>query len=470
MTTPTRRTATLYARLSREAGDTNLSLAGMIAELRQAAEAAGCVVVGEHVDNGKSGAIRDRPEFVAWLGDAVSGRANELWASHTDRLTREGVNAAARVLDVVEGKDPETGAVVRPPVRLITADGLDSERDAEAFRWRFVIAAEVARAERARIAARNKATQRRLAEAGRYTGSPVPFGWQVVPGPDGGKVLAVKPEEAAIVRDLAARWAAGESMRSLTQWLNASGHRTRPKRRKGSDVPTAGEWTVTSVRRVLATAATKELLTDRALRRAVEDRLNPASDKPKPTGGRPVKYLLSGGLAYCAGCKTAMTTSAGRYVCNALRTGYTCDVSATATATMLDAHAAERWLGALGDVERTRTVPASDAADTELDDVLDEIATVGKAFATASAAEVAGLAKRMTRLRKREAELVNRDRSGDFHVIQSTGQTWGQAWEVAGDNENRRALLRETGFRVYVGKAASKGDRNIAGRCRVVWL
>jgi DNA invertase Pin-like site-specific DNA recombinase len=440
----------------------------MLSELRHLAEAAGCVVVGEHEDNGKSGAIRDRPEFVAWLADAVTGRANELWTPHTDRLTREGVNAAARVLDVVEGKDPQTGAVVRPPVRLVTADGLDSERDAEAFRWRFVIAAEVARAERARIAARNKATQRRLADAGRYAGSPVPFGWQVVPGPDGGKVLAVEPAEADLVRDLAARWVAGESMRSLTRWLNSTGHKTRTKRRKGSDVPTPGDWTVTSVRRVLATSATRELLTDRVLRRAVQDRLTP-STTPKPKGGRPSKYLLSGGIAYCGGCEKAMTTSAGRYVCNALRTGLPCDVAATATAAMLDEHAEERWLDALGAEERTRTVPASDAADRELDDVMDEIEATGKAFATASPADISALAGRMTELRTREAELKDRDRSGDFHVIQATGETWSQAWDVAGDAENRRALLRETGFRVYVGKAAAKGDRDIGGRCRVAW-
>jgi site-specific DNA recombinase len=87
---------------------------------------------------------------------------------HADRVTRVGVNVAAMVLDVVEGKDPTTGAVVREPVRLLSVDGLDS-RD-ETYRMRLVFAAEMARSERERIKDRNLATQARLRKAGRFQG------------------------------------------------------------------------------------------------------------------------------------------------------------------------------------------------------------------------------------------------------------------------------------------------------------
>ena len=63
----------------------------------------GLEVYDVHVDNGTSGAIRNRPEFLAWLADARKEHVGTLIASHSDRLTREGVNAAAMVLDVVEG-------------------------------------------------------------------------------------------------------------------------------------------------------------------------------------------------------------------------------------------------------------------------------------------------------------------------------------------------------------------------------
>ncbi|WP_132197142.1 recombinase family protein [Kribbella orskensis] len=66
-------------------------------------------VIDEHVDDGLTGALRNRPEFIAWLDDARECRASTLIAWHVDRMTREGVNVAAAILDVAEGKDPETG-------------------------------------------------------------------------------------------------------------------------------------------------------------------------------------------------------------------------------------------------------------------------------------------------------------------------------------------------------------------------
>lgn len=219
--------ASIYVRLSREASDVNVSKDGMLADCRALAERLGLVVVAEHTDNGKSGAIRDRPEFTAWLDDARDGRADVLLTFHTDRLTREGINAAALVLDVVEGKDPKTGAVVPGrAVRLVGVDGLDS-LDADSFRWRFVIAAEVARAERARIVSRNKARSARLKDAGRWAGGPVPYGCQVVQLDGGGKALGVRHDEAEVIREAAHRIMRGDTAYSVMSWINADGHLTR---------------------------------------------------------------------------------------------------------------------------------------------------------------------------------------------------------------------------------------------------
>ena len=52
--------------------------------------------------------------------------------------------------------------------------------------------------------------------------TPAPFGYRTV-----NHQLVVEPGEAAIVRDLFSRFAAGESYFSLTRWLNASGFMTR---------------------------------------------------------------------------------------------------------------------------------------------------------------------------------------------------------------------------------------------------
>lgn len=97
-------TASICVRLSKQAGDSNLSLRGMLDDCRALAAAHGARIVGEHVDDGVSGAVRNRPEFLAWLEDGRTGKANLLITPYADRLTREGINAAALVLDVVEGK------------------------------------------------------------------------------------------------------------------------------------------------------------------------------------------------------------------------------------------------------------------------------------------------------------------------------------------------------------------------------
>jgi DNA invertase Pin-like site-specific DNA recombinase len=447
--------ASIGVRLSKQAGDTNLSLPGMLADCRAVAARLGAEVVAEYVDDGTSGAVRDRPKHVAWLDDAVSGRVNVLIAPYTDRLTREGVNAAAMVLDVVEGKDPVTGRVVRPGVRLVTVDGLDSERDAESFRWRFVIAAEVARAERARIAARNRATRARLTDAGRYAGGPVPFGRRVEDAPDGkGKVLVEEEEESVLLADAAWTIINGGSMRAATRWMNTVS-RTRSGR----------EWQRSSLRATLLSASTGALM-GRMIARGLRDALTPSA-APKARGGRPVRRLLTGGLASCASCGRKLTTSANRYVCMAYSSGEVCPAPVTVNARFMEAWAEARWLEALGDVGQTRTISASGPDDAELEDVLDEVEVVARAFASAAVDDLPDLSRRMAALRTREAALKARPRDDAFDIVVGTGQTWGEAWAGL-DAEGRRALLRDTGFFVTV-RPGQHGERDVGKRAEVEW-
>jgi hypothetical protein len=121
-------------RLSREADAENLSKDGMIADCRAVADREGLDVIAVHVDDGISGAVRNRPAFLAWLADVREGRADTLISWHADRMTREGVNVAAMILDVVEGKDDVTGKVIRPAVRLLDTKGLDSQGDEDPHR------------------------------------------------------------------------------------------------------------------------------------------------------------------------------------------------------------------------------------------------------------------------------------------------------------------------------------------------
>lgn len=252
MTIQSSGTASIYVRLSKQASDANMSLDGMLHDCRELARRHGLSVVDEHVDNGLTGAVRDRPEFRAWLQDAVEGRAQTLIAWHADRLTREGINAAAMLLDVLEGKDSTTGRVVRPPVRLLDHSGLDSDHGDDAFRLRFLIAAEVARAERARMVERAKAGRRRLREAARFPGGTPPFGYSITPANPGYR-LAVDPQQAAQLREIAQRVLEGESVNSVVVRLNRQGvpSPADQQRAKSGGEMTGAAWRVSNLNRLL---------------------------------------------------------------------------------------------------------------------------------------------------------------------------------------------------------------------------
>lgn len=439
------RSASLYIRLSRQAKGSNLSLKGMVDDCHALAATLGLDVYDVHVDDGKSGAIRNRPEFLAWLNDARQGHVGTLIGSHSDRLTREGVNAAAMVLDVIEGKDPTTGAVVRSPVRLATADGLDSERDAEAFRWRFVIAAEVARAERERIKQRNLDTKERLAATKRFPGGAIPFGCKVVERPDpldGGKIgkyLERDEEEAEILSEVAARLLRGDSVRSTVHWLNSEGHRTR----RGY------EWQRVGLVSTLLSNPSKEHIFNAATYQALSERLQPKRNGAvKHNGGRPAAHLLVSGIGRCGGCGGNLTTAGGRpkgdgtnyptrYVCMAQSKGGVCPGGGTINAKACDDEVERRFLERFGDepYSEIRTVlmggeelEAAKVADAAAQKALSEALT-DENFAAAQHARA--------RLDAAQARPVQR-----MDTLHLTGETFAETW-VSANLEGRRTMLSE---------------------------
>lgn len=438
------RSASLYIRLSRQAKGSNLSLEGMIDDCHKLADSLGLDVYAVHIDNGMSGAIRDRPEFLAWLNDARQGHVGTLIGSHSDRLTREGVNAAAMVLDVIEGKDPTTGAVVRSPVRLATVDGLDSERDAESFRWRFVIAAEVARAERERIRDRNIATKQRLAATNRFPGGAIPFGCRVVERPDPvdgkvGKYLERNDEEAAVLSEVAARLLRGDSMRSTVFWLNSQGILTR----RGF------EWQRTSLRSTLLSEPSREHIFNAATYQALSERLQPKRHgATKHNGGRPAAHLLVSGLGRCGGCGGKLTTAGGRpkgdgtryptrYVCMAASKGGVCPGGGTINAQACDDEVERRFLERFGDepYSEIRTVLMG---GEELEEAKAADAAAQEALRESMTAEAFGAAQEArARLEAAQSQPVRR-----METLHLTGETYAEHW-AATNLEGRRKMLSD---------------------------
>ena len=322
-----------------------------------------------------SGAIRDRPEFVGWLNDARHGHADVLLAWHVDRMTREGLNVAAMILDVVEGKDPVTGKVIYPAVRLMDTTGLDSA-NGEGFRILFVIRAEIARAERERIKDRAKSRVDRVRSAGRWPGGQTPYGYRVVDAPDGaGKTLAPDPTEAALLRAVIERALAGQSLHRLSVWLNEQGH---PSKR-------GGQWYRSTLVQMLtgdqiAGRITKDgqVLRDVSGRpvQAFEPIATPSelaalrqviavNETPKSYGRHPSRLLS--GVITCAGCGTRLTVQhAGKYVyyrCNRQSTGATCPEPSLVTAARVEEIIVDEFLSTAGHlpcIERRVVVPDND--------------------------------------------------------------------------------------------------------------
>lgn len=424
--------ASAYVRLSDTATAANLSLDGMMRDLEAVAAREGLTIVGRHVDDGISGAVRDRPGFVAWLEDARTGRADTLLCWHADRLTREGVNVAALILDVVEGKDPKTGAVSRPGVRLLDAQGLDS-RDGDAFRWKFVIAAEVARAERERMRARSLAAQRRLREAGRHRGGAAPYGARVVALEEGGKILEVEPVEADALREVARRLFAGASLGEVTRW--AVEHAPPPRR--------GGLWQRTSLRYTLTSETTGRLIFAPAERRALRQLLEAKESFAK--GGRRPTRLLSR-LLVCAGCGSTLQVgrsgSLTTYVCPTGGRGRPCPARPTVSALPIEAYVSEAFLAspaaAFAVLDSVAEVRGSDrlaVVEDRLAEVWDAMPSADKPTRTALLAEADLLESERDSLAAEPVRVVR--------FSTPTGRTLGDLWADAASPAERQAVLRD---------------------------
>lgn len=311
-------TASIQVRLSKQSKDSNLSLSGMIDDCRAVAARLGATVLEPiHVDDGTSGSVREREELLAWLDDGITGRADILITPTTDRVSRDGVWTAARVLDVVEGRAP--GQL--KPVRLVTADGLDSDNKS-AFRLAFVIQAELARAELERITARNVKTRARLLEERRWTGGPIPFGCRVALRPGGPKdkpvkYLEVDPAEAKIMNQVADMLIEGTPKRQAVRWLYQQGIKTR----RGHD------WSIRQLKSNMLCEASRQHVFSARTYRALEKVFEP---QPSTRPGRPQSWLLASGGILCGTCLRPLTTARKRYACERIDCPHQCTIDAQA--------------------------------------------------------------------------------------------------------------------------------------------
>ncbi|MCY3569170.1 MAG: recombinase family protein, partial [Chloroflexi bacterium] len=90
-------TAALYARVSSDRQDVDLSVAAQLRALRDYAERNGYLVVREFVDEAESGRVADRPQFRKMLDEAAQNDApfQEILVWKFSRFTRKREHAVA---------------------------------------------------------------------------------------------------------------------------------------------------------------------------------------------------------------------------------------------------------------------------------------------------------------------------------------------------------------------------------------
>ena len=319
--------AALYARVSSERQDVDLSVAAQLRALRDYAQRNGYLVAREYVDEAESGRIADRPQFSRMLDEASKPEApfKEILVWKFSRFTRKREHAVAfksmlrrrgvRVVSITEqADDTPTGKLLEAIIESV--DEFYSEN----------LAQEVTRG------------MREAATRGFWMTTYAPYGYKRVYVQDGIKKrpkLELNPPADAVVKRIFDMVLQGKSILDVTKTLNAEG------------IPTTNgkKWLKTTIHTMLDHEAYTGTLVwgakakDGAPPVRVEDahpaivskrdfqqaRKLLASRAPKKMNPRRASspYLLSG-LVKCETCGKAMTAAeakSGRYtyyICHSL--------------------------------------------------------------------------------------------------------------------------------------------------------
>jgi len=309
----------LYARVSSDRQDVDLSVAAQLRALRDYADRNSYLVVREFVDEAESGRIADRPQFRRMLDEASKPESpfNEILVWKFSRFTRKREHAVAfksmlrrkgiRVVSITEhADDTPTGKLMEAIIESV--DEFYSENLAE----------EVRRG------------MREAASRGFWMTTNAPYGYRRVYVQDGAKKrprLELNPPHDALVRRIFDLTLQGRTSLDILRTLNA----------EGIPSPNGKQWRKTTVHKILANEAYTGTLVwglrsrdgqepvrvedafpaivtqqeFQRVRKLLESRA-PAITHPRRAAS---PYLLSG-LAKCETCGKALTAAeakSGRY-------------------------------------------------------------------------------------------------------------------------------------------------------------
>ena len=210
--------AALYARVSSDRQDVDLSVAAQLRALRDYAKNNGYSIAREYVDEAESGRIADRPQFRNMIeeGGKATAPFQVILVWKFSRFTRKREHAVAfksmlrrkgiRVVSITEhADDSPTGKLMEAIIESV--DEFYSEN----------LAQEVVRG------------MREAASRGFFLGSKAPFGYNRIKVSDGVKdrpTLEVDPVAAPIVKEIFESSRRGNGLKEICKELNGRGSPT----------------------------------------------------------------------------------------------------------------------------------------------------------------------------------------------------------------------------------------------------
>ena len=214
--------AALYARVSSDRQDVDLSVSAQLRALKDYAKANGYSVAREYVDEAESGRVADRPQFREMIEEGSQPKApfEVILVWKFSRFTRKREHAVAfksmlrrkgiRVVSITEhADDSPTGKLMEAIIESV--DEFYSENLAE----------DVTRG------------MREAASRGFFLGSKAPFGYTRVKVSDGMKerpTLEVDPAAAPVVKEIFESSLSGYGLKEICKTLNERGVTNRGKR------------------------------------------------------------------------------------------------------------------------------------------------------------------------------------------------------------------------------------------------
>ena len=214
--------AALYARVSSDRQDVDLSVSAQLRALKDYARANDYSVAREYIDEAESGRVANRPQFREMIEEGSKPKApfDVILVWKFSRFTRKREHAVAfksqlrrkgiRVVSITEqAEDNATGRLLEGIIESV--DEYYSEN----------LAQEVVRG------------MREAASRGRSLGSKAPFGYRKVKVSDGAKerpILEVDPATAPVVKEIFEKSLRGSGLKELCKELNERGVTNRGKR------------------------------------------------------------------------------------------------------------------------------------------------------------------------------------------------------------------------------------------------